>query len=406
MRELLRPYRAALAQGRRRSIILLLVLASGIFGAVAWSSYRPLEQEREFLRILESPRPLSDDAFTHFAGGFTCSGPEFGPEPGPKETAGVDPQAQSPTGEPEPTPTEEPEPPTQATQLCQLVTNDGRPIGPTFPVDFIEGFKLDPQILQEVRPQLRAEQRLVVERAERAFTWHRILESRIRAASTLLGIVFAVLLGASLMGAEWRWSVWPTMLTHEPRRGRVLGSKFGSLWTFVATGFVFVVAVCSGVDAVMRVIVDIDATGGPSVAQLAEQTGWGLIGLELYATLAAALASIVRTSIAGAAALAVALGDWLLVQKYTWLRHFLPVQQIASLVPHPPQGNVSSGYAWFPQIAGATECTTSPGGIVVECRDIILRPPPHWRASLVLVAWIVGFSMLAWTSLRARDVPL
>ncbi len=401
MREFLRPYRAALSQGRRRSILLLLVLASGIFGAVAWSSYRPLEREREFLRILESPRPLTEDTFADFAGGFTCSGPEFGPKPGPEETAGVDPQAQ-PTSTAEP----EPEPPTPSTEQCQLVTRDGLPIGPTFPVDFLEGFQLDPQVLEQARPQLRAEQRLVVARGERAFAWQRILESRIRAASTLLGIVFAVLLGASLMGAEWRWGVWPTMLTHEPRRGRVLGAKLGSLWTFVATGFVFVVAVCSGVDVVMRPIVDIDATGGPSVARLAEQAGWGLIGLELYATMAAALASILRTSIAGAAALAVALGDFLLVQKYTWLRHFLPVQQIASLVPNPPEGNVSSGYAWFPQLAAATECITSPGGIVVECRDIILRPPPHWRASLVLVAWIVGFSMLAWTSLRARDVPL
>lgn len=401
------PYRAALAQGRRRSILLLLLLALGIFGAIAWSSYRPLDRERRFLRTLSAPGALSTDAFYGFGAGFSCGFSEQPPTPDPSPTAS------DTAGSPSPAPTDtavpplEPSPPPGfgAAEVCRMLRNDGRPIGPEFPAELLERGEISPEFLEEIRPDLLATQRVAVRQAERAFAWKRILESRIRAASALLGIVFAVLLGATLLGAEWRWGVWRSLLTHEPRRGRVLGAKFVSLWTFVAVGFVGVLAVASGVDAVMRRVTDVASTGGPSVGHLAEQAGWGLLGLLVYATMAAALASIVRTSFAGVAALALALGDFLLVQKYTWLRHYFPGQQIASLVPQLPFDRVSSGYAWFPPLAASVECTTSPGGLITECHEVLLGQPPHWRASLVLTAWILGFAILAWTSLRARDVP-
>ena len=41
----------------------------------------------------------------------------------------------------------------------------------------------------------------------------------------------------------------------------------------------------------------------------------------------------------------------------------------------------------------------------VAVKEIVFPPTPHWRASLVLVAWIVGSALLAWWVLRKRDVP-
>ena len=212
-----------------------------------------------------------------------------------------------------------------------------------------------------------------------------------------------VLLGATFFGAEFRWGVWPTLLTHEPRRGRVLrhGSRDSGR---CSPGFRSSLAAVTGVDALMRTLDGVSATGGPSATRLAEQAGWSLLSLEMYATMAASLALIVRTSLAGVASLVIALGDHLAVQKYRWLRHFLPTQQIASLLPMPT--GVTSGYAWFPRITAGITCKppATAGGFEI-CTEVRFTPPPHWRASLIVAAWAIGFAMLAWAALRSRDVP-
>ncbi|MGH2793682.1 MAG: hypothetical protein ACRDKG_05200 [Actinomycetota bacterium] len=392
MRELLGPYRASLSLGRRRSIALILLLLIAIAGAISWTSYRPVRQQRGFLEVLESGN-ITADNFFQFAPGISCTGGDFGSGFGPKPAPGTETPTPS-TGEPTPEPIE-PE--------CQFIGNDGQPIGKPFRGDPFGPGGFSPELLDEIRPELIAGQKELIARMERDLAPMRVLESRIRMLGTFLGIGFVVLLGATFFGAEFRWGVWPTLLTHEPRRGRVLGAKLAALWTLVAIGFLLSLAVGGGVDVVMRELDGVTAAGGPSVGRLAEQAAWAVLSLELYTTIAAALALLVRTSIAGVAALLVALGDHLIVGKYEWLRHYFPTQQVASLLPQPT--GVASGHAWFGPITAGIRCKQVPGQLFEECTEVLFKPPPHWRASLVLVAWTLGFAMLAWVALRGRDVP-
>jgi hypothetical protein len=406
VRETLGPYRAALVQGRRRSILLLTLIAVGIFGAVAWSSYGRLRTERAFLALLESPQPLNEQSFFKFGVGFGC---EFsGPGPGPGENPG-----RAASGEIPPPGGESPIPvppklgggnPT----TCQLISRSGNPIGPRFPVNAGDenGPRMDPAALEAVRPDMIREERINVAKAKVALAPGWIFQSRVRTAGAIHGVIFVVLFGATFFGAEWRWGVWRTLLTHEPRRGRVLAAKLGALWTFVAAGFVLALAVASGVDVVMRLLSDVHTSGGPSIVRLAKESGWSLLSLETYATMAGALALAVRTSLAGFMPLPLTVGEWFLVRKFLFLRPFSPVQQVAYLVPHLPEDKVASGFGWFPALTSKVTCRTLPGqSFAGVCKEIALRPIPHWRATLVLLAWIAAASLLGWMVLRRRDVP-
>ena len=409
MAELLGPYRAALALGRRRSVIVVLAIVVAIAGAIAWTTYRPLRQQKGFLAVLQAGN-ITQDNFFQFAPGVSCFGGDFGPPFGPKprpdptDTATPDPGSTAGSGA-SPTPgLEQPEPfPTSNEPTCQFISNDGTPIGAPFQGDPFGGGGFSEETIEEIRPVLIQGQEELIARMERDLAPMRVFEVRIRALGTFLGIGFMILMAATLFGAEYRWGVWPTLLTHEPRRGRVLATKLAALWTLVLVGFLLSLAVITGVDALMRSLDGIDATGGPRVARLAKQGGWALLSLEMYATMAASLALMVRTSLAGIASLVVALGDHLAVAKYRWLRHYLPTQQIASLLPTPT--GISSGYAWFPRITAGIECEPAPAGGFELCEEIVFPPTPAWRASLVLVAWIIGSALLAWWVLRKRDVP-
>jgi hypothetical protein len=96
-------------------------------------------------------------------------------------------------------------------------------------------------------------------------------------------------------------------------------------------------------------------------------------------------------------------GDHLLVSKFHWLRHYLPTQQIASLLPTPTK--ITTAYVWYPKVTGGFVCTRNASEFFENCREIVFKPIPHWRASLVLVGWTLGFALVAWGVLKARDVP-
>ena len=142
---------------------------------------------------------------------------------------------------------------------------------------------------------------------------------------------------------------------------------------------------------------------------LARVTGRSLLSLELYATIAAAFAIALRTSFAGMGALLFILVDGLATRRFTWLRHILPTQQIATLLPGTLFGE-RPGYAWWPLLVTGQEIcqpprSVGPGTSIVECLPVRMKPIPHWRASVVLVGWLVAFALAAWAVLRARDVP-
>jgi ABC-2 family transporter len=381
MLEGLGPYRAALRLGRRRSLIVLLGIALALLGTLAWTSYRDLNSQRKFLKDLQHGTFATSALFRFGVACFGGGGPQ-GPPGSPIAPQGP--------------------------ESCQFIGPGGQPIGPSFKGDPFNEGGLSKEQITKIRPQLIEAQRQVIRADERILRARTVFSSRVRSLGTLLGVVFIVILGSTFMGAEYRFGVWRTLLTHEPRRARVLIGKFIALWTLVLIAFVSTLFVMSVVDAVMRVVSHVHASGGASIARLVGKAGFALLVLELFATIAATFALAARVSLAGLLTLVMILGDHLLIGKYHFLRHYSPVQQVATLVPR--LTTIGTGYAWPPRLVGGVVCqpssVTGPGGGTFgTCREIMLKPIPHWRASVVLSAWLIGFVLLAWSALRARDVP-
>jgi ABC-type transport system involved in multi-copper enzyme maturation permease subunit len=358
-----------------------------------------LQDQRRLLKRFESGKVTAQNLF-EFAPGVSCFGGEFGGPPGPipgPETPGATPAQ----------PTSGPETPGPSEPTCQFIAPDGQPIGPKFRDDPLRKFQeggVSQQFVDELRPGIVRSLREQIDMAERFLGLRSLFETRVRVLGTFVGVLFAVLFASTFFGAELRWSVWRTLLTHEPRRGKLIASKFAALWTLVLVGFVLALVVSTGVDVVMRNLLDVNANvAGPSVVRLAKEMGWAALSLGVYSTLAGALTIAVRTSLAGMVSLLLFVGDLLLVGKYTWLRVFLPVQNIAWLLPQPQ--TVTSGYVWPPPILVKFECVRQAGTPFRECKDVMLKPIPHWRASFVLGAWIIGFAFAAWAVFRSRDVP-
>jgi ABC-type transport system involved in multi-copper enzyme maturation permease subunit len=373
----------------------------GILGAVAWSSFGQLRVQRAFLTKLEAGN-VTPQNFFEFSPGVSCFGggglpPGAGVEPASTDS-GSTPGGKGPT----PTTPEENKP------ICQFIAPDGQPIGPQFHGDPFERFRngeVSQQFIDELKPALVRSLETQITTIERDLTPRRLFDSRVRMLGTFVGILFAVLFASTFFGAEVRWGVWRTLLTHEPRRGKMIASKFGAMLTYVLIGFALALIITSVVDVVMRSALDVTATSAtPTIAHLAKETGWAALTLGTYASIAGALTLTVRTSLAGAVTFLLVLGDHLLVTKFTWLRAYLPVQQVSSLLPRPR--DVASGYAWSDPILVKFECIARRADVPFrECKDIALKPIPHWRASLVLGGWLIAFVFAAWAAFRSRDIP-
>lgn len=372
VRSTLSPLGAAIGAAlRRRSLLILLVATLGVFGLMSWGSFSDLRSQRDLLDKAERGELRGFDVF-QLRISTNCDG-----------------------------------------QTCTLATEDGSSLGITFPQPTEEEFnKFDPnqlppelEVIEQNMSQLVSALRENLDEQEHALSPAATLHSRARAAGTFWGVLFAVLAGASLLGAEWRWGVWRTLLTHEPRRGRVLLSRLAMLWIVVAGGLAVTLGFTFGTDALFRALTDVDATGGPGIMTLARSAGKSLLSLEFYASMAGALATIVRTSFAGIGSLVFLLAEGLAAGRFNWLRHFLPAQQVGTLIP-PFAGADTTGYAWWPpELVGSVACTATPGGFEVTCTETLLKPIPQWRAALVLGAWVLVAALLAWIFVRRRDVP-
>jgi hypothetical protein len=383
MREVLGPLRASLGQVKRRSILVLFGAMLVVWGLITWGHYTEYRSQRDVVLRADEGRLRTEDFYRLVPGGFQC-GPDQEPTPG---------QA----------------PPTTLT--CQFTSREGRAIGDPFVMTDFNKFSArpgqeDPFItaVRDALPRLLPSIKADLARQAARLAPLAVLRDRAAALGTFFGILFVVIITATFIGAEWRWGVWRTLLTHEPRRGRVLAAKFGAVWIAVAVGAIALLAVTAGLDTIFRRLSDIDASGGPAVLTLARVTGRSLLSLELYATVAAALATTIRTSFAGVGSLLFLLGDGLATNRFRWLRHFLPTQQIATLIPATTLGE-KPGYVWWPRLTGGSDVCTSRGFGVVECVPVPLKAIPHWRASLVIAAWIAVFVLTTWALLRKRDVP-
>lgn len=394
------PYRASLTQARKRRALKALLLATlAVFGLIAWSSYPTYRSQKNLLERLESGQITLEEVLQQ-SGGFSCSesacqivdrsgrpiGPPlpiapgaFGPQPQPLpgETSTETPGA----GGPSEKPTEQPEP------------------------DKFGGPPISKEDLRRALPELIPAFRQDVAQAEKRLTPRASLKSRARAAGVFWGVLFIVFAASTVVGAEWRWGVWRSLLTHEPRRIRMVVAKVATVWTVVAVGLAVTLAFTAGLDAIFRTISHVSAGGGPSVAGIARTAGKSLLSLEVYATFAAAAVMAIRASFGGIASLALLLGDGLASAKWPWLRHVVPTQQIARLLPPPADNFFGGGYVWWGQL-GSGRIVCEPRGVgITECREIPFTAIPHWRAVLVLFAWIALASVIAAVVVRVRDVP-
>lgn len=389
MREVLSPVRAALRAGRkRRAAFVLAVLTIIILGLFAFGTFMDLRQQRRFLN-----EALQNGGFF----GLSCDPGEIGggsPE-GPQQ---LQCRFMGPIG---------PIGPTISESEVPFLSKPEQPPPPNFDPGATER-----ELFEKYRAQIEPEFRRQIREFEGAYAPRRLLVARTRMAATFWGVLFVVMFGSTLFGAEWRWSVWRTQLTHEPRRGRVFGAKIAALWVLVAAGYVIVLAAIYGLDQLFRVLFDVTARGGPGYRTLAAELARGLLPLEVYATMAAVAATIARASVVGLGApLAVLLADGLLTNRFSQLRPFSAAQQVAWLIPNPQQGGGGpfAVLAWWPKITSKFVCTGVPqiqeGGLVDACREIKLPPIPQGRAIAVLFAWMAVVLLAAYGLLRARDVP-
>jgi hypothetical protein len=289
-----------------------------------------------------------------------------------------------------------------------MILPTGQPFGPPVDPSVVQGNGATPpdpqaqqQLLERLKPQIITAFHQFFAVVGREYSPKRIFLARARSLGSLWGVIFVALLGATLFGAEWRSSSWRTLLTHEPRRGRVLFGKFVALWLMVAFAFVVTLGLVSAADAIFRVIYHVGSGGGHGLGAITLGAGRALLGLEFFATLAAMFATILRSSLVGLGGpLAFVLLDGLASRHFVWLRHFLPDQQVAALLPHSGI-YVDVSAPWWPRITYALKC----GPFVSDCRVINFRPIPPGRAAAVLGAWLFAAAIGAYVVLRARDVP-
>jgi hypothetical protein len=376
MRDVWPVVRATLRAGRkRRASLILLILVTALLGVIAFGTFMDLRQQRRFFdeALRTGGIPITCEGSGESGGAIAC---RFMGPAGP-----LGPSLEQEAFEPKDTPP-----------------------GPDFRPPELE-------LLRRMRSQIEPEFRRQIRQQEGNYSPRRLFVVRTKIAGTFWGVLFAVLIGATLFGAEWRWSVWRTHLTHEPRRGRVLAGKVISLWIMVAAGFAVVLTLLAGIDQVFRAIFDVSARGGPGYASIAIDVARSLLSLELYATAAGATALIARTSIVGLAApLGMLLGDGLLTNRFSQLRPFSATQQIAWLITRPENApGPFAAVAWWPKITAKLTCAAglreSFDRFTVPCREIKLPPIPQTRAILVLLAWVAAFVAAAYLALRARDVP-
>lgn len=239
---------------------------------------------------------------------------------------------------------------------------------------------------------------------------------------TVPGVLFAVLIASTFVGADFRWSYWKTAATVEPRRGRLILAKLTALWLLLAIGLVVLLGLSYGVNALFAQVYDLDqpipslnkvgsaylkiyTTDQLDVADLLGTLGAAILSIGTYATFAAAAVVWARTSLAGPLASVglLVLDGALITPRLTAIRHASPAQQIAFLLPDIPHISFDAVRGiWFERMDKIVSFSTvGPRSLQVTELSTI----PDWRALSVLAAWIALGILIAVAGLRARDLP-
>lgn len=223
------------------------------------------------------------------------------------------------------------------------------------------------------------------------------VQDLLRTGAAIGGLV-ALLLGASIIGAEWQAGTFATLLTWEPRRVRVAAAKTGA----AVLGSVAVVAVATGLlVAVAALVAGTSGTFASVVVDrrpqphFAMQT-WAMAGrvavlIALLAATGAALALLLRHTVA---ALGVVLGYLIVGEavigslRHGDIRHHLIQSRLAALV--------EGRYTWMVPVR------TPDGG--VEFSSDHQRVVYALPAGLELVVVVGALLLIATLVLQRRDV--
>jgi ABC-type transport system involved in multi-copper enzyme maturation permease subunit len=206
---------------------------------------------------------------------------------------------------------------------------------------------------------------------------------------SVLGGVFALIVGVLLQGSEYGWSTVKTLYTQRDGRLAMLGGKLGALAVVV---FVLVVGLfaASAVASAGVAIIDGKSIDFPSATDFAKGVGamylifgfWGLFGLTL--------ATLFRQS-----AMAIGLG-----LAYALVIEGIIFGLVGSLAPD----TVNPVRQWFP-VTNTSYLADSFGQAVIRGERIVTQPyAGATHAVLVLLAYVVGFAAISGWLVRRRDV--
>lgn len=221
------------------------------------------------------------------------------------------------------------------------------------------------------------------------------------------GITLAVLLAATLFGAEFRWGYWKTLVLHQPSRWRVVVAKFVVLFCLLLVGLVFLLAISYPVNWTFARIYDVDTVGrlAPPSALLRElMRSW--LSTSAFAALAAATTMISGLGLVGAGGVMLfAFADGSFASSNLRLAKVFKLSfasLVADLFHYYPHVSLLRSYSWVvtPDWSPPIEELAPPGHLTASG-----LAPDQFFAVVVLLALALLAVLVTWAVVKRRDVP-
>lgn len=206
------------------------------------------------------------------------------------------------------------------------------------------------------------------------------------AGMPIFGGTLAVILGAVVIGSEYGWGTWKTVLTQRPGRIAVLGGKLSALSVVTLLIVLVTFAVSAGSSALIA-SVEGTAVDWPSGSDLAVGVVGGWLIITMWCFCGVALATALRGM-----ALAIGIGlVWTMV-----------VENLLSGLAAPLIDVVATAQQGLPG-ANAGSLVVAMGAKVGEAPGVV-SIADGTQATVVLLAYLLGFAAVAGTLLTRRDV--
>jgi ABC-2 type transport system permease protein len=206
---------------------------------------------------------------------------------------------------------------------------------------------------------------------------------------SVLGGVFALIVGVLLQGSEYGWGTIKTMFTQRDSRIVMLAGKIGALGVLVLV-MVLGLFLTDVIASVGAALLDGKSIGFPDAVEILKAVLAMFLIFGFWSMFGLALATVFRQS-----AMAIGLG----------LAYALVVEGLIFGFGGGLLGDwVKKIQEWFP-LANTTYLSDSFGAIKI--RNLPAGPPPYADAThavLVLLGYVVAFALISSTLMQRRDV--